>query len=487
VKHPDFKLGRHALDLLSPLRSVMMFASIGATLASGCGPVEESDTHAPEPYGEHQGAQTSAAVIYAHWYYEGASQSLAPGNYDIGALTIGNDQLSSLKVPAGWTVKLYRDAGFQGTMRSFTSDTGFVGEDFNDQTSSIQVIAGPDYPPPQSGGFQLAAAPDAESLKYALASNPTIINRLARLANDLGYAWCGGTATPYVGQDFHVYRDWNGNYVMQARYNEDDPYADGYWADKRLKITLSNFKLLIDPSTLTYGAPLTTSLEPIAVAQGYATNPNPTESTMTVTLIDQHTDSYTHTTSNSFTEGFKFSIKNKAEVPLFGSSELTTEFSFSATQGWSDSNTTTSVTGVTSAYAARVPPRSKKLITLMGFRTSSQVYYSGLAYLSFNITFDGFLRYSGNAHTSHPTDRPFHSVTFGNDTISGLQHILDQYDHRHIPNYSQWDWNWVNAFDANTPALMNFFRQGITAPLTGRFSGVRGTYSDFVEGPALPL
>ncbi|MFP2904909.1 aerolysin family beta-barrel pore-forming toxin [Pyxidicoccus sp. 3LFB2] len=487
MKHPDFKPWRRALNLLSPLRGALLCASLGATLASGCGPVEEADPSAPEPReGVSESAQTSAAVIYEHGNYQGASQSLAPGNYDVGALAIGNDQLSSLKVPAGWTVKLYRDAGFQGTVKSFTSDAAWVGDDFNDHTSSIQVISGSVYPPPQTGGFQLAAAPNAESLKYALASNPTIISHLARLANDLGYAWCGGTRSQYVGQDFDVYKDGN-NYVMQAHYNPDDPYAGGYWADSRLKITLSNFKLLIDPSTLTYGAPLTESLDPIAVAQTYASNSSTTESTMGVKLTDQHTDSYTHTTSTSFTEGFKFSIKNKAEVPLFGSSELTTEFSFSSTQGWTDSNTTTHVTGVETNYSVRVPARSKKLITMIGYRTASQVYYSGLAYLSFDVTFHGFLRHSGNAHTSHPTNRPFHTVTFGGENISGLQDIVQQYDFRHIPNYSQWDWNWVNSFDSYAPSMMNFFRQGITAPITGRFSGVKGTYTDFREGEAQPL
>ena len=474
--------------LLAPVRGLLLSASVGAVLASGCGPMG-SGTSTPEQLGVSQQEASTSVTVYADGNYGGMSQSLAPGAYDIGELVVGNDTISSLKVPQGWKVLLYSDANYQGSVKTFTSDTTWVGDDFNDQTSSIKVIppASANPYPQQIDGLLLNAAPDVESLKYEVASNPTVIYELAELANDLGYGWCGGTRTQYVGQDFDVSRTADGSYIMQAHYNSSDPYASGYWADKRLKITLSNFKLLIDPSTFSYGTPLTESLDPIAVAQSYASNSNTTQGTITVQLTDQHTDSVTHTTNYSFTEGLKVAIKNKAEVPLFGSSEVTTEFSFSATQGWSDATTTSNVTGITNTYATPVPAMSKKLVTMLGFRTSSRVSYSGVAYLSFNITFDGFLRNGGNARTDHPTNRPFVTTTFGNDTMSGLQDVLDKYDHRNIPNYSQWDWAWVNSFDGNTSNLMDTFRKGIAAPISGNFAGVKGTYTSFTEGPVQPL
>jgi hypothetical protein len=78
-------------------------------------------------------------VIYRDENYSGPSQELDEGSYDISSLTIGNDQLSSLKVPNGLKVTLYEHAGFSGRSKSFTSDTPFVGADFNDLTSSIRV------------------------------------------------------------------------------------------------------------------------------------------------------------------------------------------------------------------------------------------------------------------------------------------------------------------------------------------------------------
>lgn len=50
-----------------------------------------------------------------------------------------NKKLSSLKVPAGMKVTLYEEEGFKGRSKIFTEDTPWVGDDFNDVTSSIKV------------------------------------------------------------------------------------------------------------------------------------------------------------------------------------------------------------------------------------------------------------------------------------------------------------------------------------------------------------
>lgn len=82
---------------------------------------------------------SSKVVIYRHVNFEGASQELNVGNYDISDLAIGNDALSSLRVPPGMKVTLYNDAGFQGGSKTFTEDTAWVGLDFNDRASSLKV------------------------------------------------------------------------------------------------------------------------------------------------------------------------------------------------------------------------------------------------------------------------------------------------------------------------------------------------------------
>ncbi|MFJ4698912.1 discoidin domain-containing protein [Streptomyces sp. NPDC088768] len=94
-------------------------------------------------------AGTTAAkgpVLYTDGGYAGTSAVLAPGDHDLPALRaagLGNDSVSSLRVPAGWTVTAYADAGFTGTRWVFTGDTpDLVALGANDRISSVRVSGG---------------------------------------------------------------------------------------------------------------------------------------------------------------------------------------------------------------------------------------------------------------------------------------------------------------------------------------------------------
>jgi murein L,D-transpeptidase YcbB/YkuD len=79
-------------------------------------------------------------IVFEHGNYEGKSSELRPGSYNITALhqALGNDQLSSLKIPTGWKVTLFGDADFKGKSAVFEADSPLVGE-FNDKASSLIV------------------------------------------------------------------------------------------------------------------------------------------------------------------------------------------------------------------------------------------------------------------------------------------------------------------------------------------------------------
>ena len=76
-------------------------------------------------------------IIYTDSEYQGFGQTLAPGEYNWGQ--IENDVISSVKVPAGRKAIFYSDTNFSGQTKTFTADTPYVGNDFNDQTSSIVI------------------------------------------------------------------------------------------------------------------------------------------------------------------------------------------------------------------------------------------------------------------------------------------------------------------------------------------------------------
>ncbi|MBO3458588.1 beta/gamma crystallin family protein [Aetokthonos hydrillicola Thurmond2011] len=82
-------------------------------------------------------SSSNQVIVYDDSQYRGFAQTLDVGNYDWGQ--IHNDTISSLRVPDGMRVTLYSDTHFQGKSKTFTQDTPYVGDDFNDITSSIIV------------------------------------------------------------------------------------------------------------------------------------------------------------------------------------------------------------------------------------------------------------------------------------------------------------------------------------------------------------
>lgn len=85
---------------------------------------------------------TDGVTFYEHRDYGGWAVTLQEGSYtcsQLGALGIKNDELTSIKVPSGYKVILYYDDNFQGATKEFTADTEYVGDDFNDKTSSVKI------------------------------------------------------------------------------------------------------------------------------------------------------------------------------------------------------------------------------------------------------------------------------------------------------------------------------------------------------------
>ncbi|MBM7115037.1 family 43 glycosylhydrolase [Archangium primigenium] len=88
--------------------------------------------------------QPPGATFYADGNYGGLGISLQPGGYTLAQLNaagIPNDWMSSLRVPTGWTVQVFDDNDFAGTMWTFTSDTPLVPSAANDKMSSVRILA----------------------------------------------------------------------------------------------------------------------------------------------------------------------------------------------------------------------------------------------------------------------------------------------------------------------------------------------------------
>ncbi|MDR0695595.1 MAG: hypothetical protein LBF56_02380 [Holosporales bacterium] len=84
-------------------------------------------------------------TVYEHSNYGGVKQLLPVGQHDASTLLkgIGNDRISSVKMSdvggKKYKVTLYADTGFKGASKTLTESTTYVGNDFNDKTSSLKI------------------------------------------------------------------------------------------------------------------------------------------------------------------------------------------------------------------------------------------------------------------------------------------------------------------------------------------------------------
>lgn len=86
---------------------------------------------------------TQRVILYADPGYKGWSQELGTGRY--ANISLGNDCVSSLIVPQGYRVKLYKDTDYSGEMQVFYGNTSSLG-DFGNEASSVvveQIAAAP--------------------------------------------------------------------------------------------------------------------------------------------------------------------------------------------------------------------------------------------------------------------------------------------------------------------------------------------------------
>jgi hypothetical protein len=83
-------------------------------------------------------------IVYEHGYYAGRSQTFGAGNHDMGTLNgVGNDQISSIRVPAGMSVIIYEHANYGGRSVTLTADNPDLSRvNFNDNVSSLRVTGG---------------------------------------------------------------------------------------------------------------------------------------------------------------------------------------------------------------------------------------------------------------------------------------------------------------------------------------------------------
>ncbi|MTK11006.1 MAG: aerolysin family beta-barrel pore-forming toxin [Clostridiaceae bacterium] len=289
---------------------------------------------------------------------------------------------------------------------------------------------------------------DTEQLKAAIFKDPDFISTYAGFADKLGFGWCGGTRSQYVGEDFDFSKSGD-DYILQAHYNANDPYASGYRASDRLKMTISNVKFYLDPNSIKYDPMQASDPKPFLAGMVHVNNGGDTPITASPSLSYQIQTSKAHTSTYGFSEnvGLKETLETSGGIFGFVGTKHTTElsFNFNASQGWTDTQTDGTNGTLNSQTTVTVPPHSTVNVSMQSLKLNYSAGYTANVYVSYTITFHGFLRWSGNARTDHPQDRPTVDVTFGDKdkNISAVEDIMSKYNHRNISGFSNWDWTWI--------------------------------------------
>lgn len=82
---------------------------------------------------------SGSIAVFSDCEYKGRKSTLYTGRIDYNQLGVGEDAISSLRIPSGITVTVYEGTGFRGNNKTFTHDVSCLLSDFNDKISSIII------------------------------------------------------------------------------------------------------------------------------------------------------------------------------------------------------------------------------------------------------------------------------------------------------------------------------------------------------------
>jgi len=328
-----------------------------------------------------------------------------------------------------------------------------------------------------------------EDLMAKIIQNDDFVYEHAMLGHLLGFGWCGGTGSQYVGEDFEFKRLGDGKFSLKARYNSNDPYAGGYWADKRLEMIFDNVKLYIDGETLDFGTHKITSLEPVTAYTADVENNGATAITRYPRLNYTTNSSWSRTDEYSFGQSLGIKNKYKFDIGIMGSeTEISIGLDFS--QGWSTTEGTSESISYEERLEVPLEPYTKRHVSFVMLKDKADIPYTANMYIEYDVTYKGFLRWSGNAHGTHPDNRPMVEKTFGNSERNAAEDLYEQYIHRDINGFSEWDWQWIiNQGDGDS---LKYVLSGICKGprggiMRGTFKGVSGAVCKGEVGPVVNL
>ncbi|CDT69311.1 Aerolysin-4 [Vibrio coralliirubri] len=309
-----------------------------------------------------------------------------------------------------------------------------------------------------------------------VSDNTNFIRPLSYLAHNLGYAWVGGDSARYVGQDMAIKTLNNG---WEIKGNNDGSCA-GDRCNEKTSITVDNFAYTLDNTSFVAGSITETDQELIETVSAYAINDSEQPKQIVVDFYFEQSTQWSKT--QHFDLADSTVIDETFHWPQVGRTEV--RVALEEGQRFSDTNSGARFEPTELQAIITVPANSVLPFQVEFLRSTITYPYRIKTNMSYDVNFTGFLRYSGNALSSHPTNRPTVSHTFTIGTTSEDQaNIRYQWDHRYIPGEMKW-WDWSWAINTNGLSSMQYAAGASVRPfytyVSGQFSA-ESQYSGMID------
>lgn len=387
----------------------------------------------------------------------------------------GNDE------PKDWqTVQLGPDSYLTGSGEFTENPNGrdLLGQLCQQSTSDIHF----DIPKQPPWVFD-DPLDDEDEIEWKVVNDQNFILNLSMLGGILGYAWVGGDGSKYVGKDMDVTNLGEHKYQIVGH---NSGHCTGYRCKEKTTITLSDFRYTMNPETFSRGEVTETAKHLIKTVETNVHNDTDVTQNATVTLAYQKEDTWSKSEESSIS--VVVSVSAKFEFPGIGSAE--SSYTVNAGHSWGSQTGGDTSETVSLQADVTIPAHSTIPVSLGLYKAGIAYPYQFFADASYDATYYGFLRYTGNAWHTHPTDRPFLKHTFNINYFKNKAGSLP-YQLEHplgITLANWWDWPWVAKTSGlkKTELIVSKVLTPIRALVSGHFQAESQFAGDIVIGEAKP-
>jgi hypothetical protein len=295
---------------------------------------------------------------------------------------------------------------------------------------------------PVSSSLYITAG-TAYQVEDELMSNKNyFIKPLSYLAHNLGFAWVGGNASKYVGEDMEVILGSDHTYEIKGSNNGS---CSGYRCSEKSVIKVSNFQYVMDQES--FGAVenrVVTDKELVETVTGTGFNNLSAPQIMTVIL--EYTSGTTWSKTNDTSVSGSVTVENTWKSPsVTGGADTSISATITAGHSWGESNGETDTKKLRVINRTVVPAYSAVDGSIEVYRASVSYPYQFDADIYYDLSINGFMRWGGNALLSHPVDRRNETANFAIGHWAGEEKSIEhQWKHRNIPGVNKmWDWPWI--------------------------------------------